>query len=48
MFEITYTVNGIESTRNVRSETEKQAIEKLLAEIPDACVVRVVGPWKLS
>lgn len=48
MFEVTYTINGVEGSKNVRCETEEQAVAKILEDMPDACIVRVVGPWKLS
>jgi hypothetical protein len=48
MYEVTYSVNGVEAFRNVRAETEEQAVAVIMDESPEACVVRITGPWKLS
>lgn len=45
MYEITYSVNGIEASRNVRAETEQQAVKVIMDENLDACIVRIAGPW---
>lgn len=48
MFEITYSVNGVEASRNVRANTETEAVAVIMDENPAACIVRITGPWKLS
>lgn len=48
MFEVTYSVNGIEVSRNVRAETEAAAIAAIMDKNPEACIVRITGPWKLQ
>jgi hypothetical protein len=48
MFEITYSVNGVEASRNVRAETQGQAVTVIMDENPEYCIVRVTGPWKLE
>ena len=45
MFEVVYSVNGVESSRNVRAETQEQAIAVIMEENPEACIVRITGPW---
>jgi hypothetical protein len=48
MFEVVYSVNGVEASRNVRAETEEQAVAVIMEEIPGACIVRSAGPWGLQ
>ena len=48
MFEITYSVNGVEASRNVRAETQEQAVALIMEENPEACIVRITGPWKVD
>lgn len=48
MYEITYSVNGIEASRNVRAETKEKAIAVIMDENPEACIVWVAGPWNLQ
>lgn len=45
MFEITYSVNGVEASRNVRAETREKAIAVIMNENPEACIIRIAGPW---
>jgi len=46
MFEITYSVNGVEASRNVRAESDTQAVAVIIDENPEACIVRIIGPWE--
>jgi hypothetical protein len=48
MYEITYSVNSVESSRNVRAETQQQAVAVIVEENPEACIVRITGPWKVD
>ena len=48
MFEITYSVNGVEASRSVRAETQEKAVAVIMDENPEACILRVTGPWKLE
>ena len=48
MFEVIYSVNGVEASRNVLAETEQQAVAVIMEEIPRACIVRSAGPWELQ
>ena len=48
MLEITYSVNGVETSRNVRAETQEQAVAVIMEENPEACIVRITGPWKVN
>jgi hypothetical protein len=48
MFEVTYSVNGVEASRNVRAQTQDNAIALIMDENPEASIVRVTGPWKLE
>ena len=48
MFEVTYSVNGVEASRNVRAETQEQAVAVIIKENPEACIVRVAGQWGLK
>jgi hypothetical protein len=48
MFEVTYSVNGVESLRNVRAETQEKAVAVIMEENPEACIVRITGPWKVD
>ena len=48
MFEVIYSVNGVEALRNVRAESQDQAVAVIMDENPEACIVRVVGPWVLQ
>jgi hypothetical protein len=48
MCEVTYSVSGVEASRNVRAETQEQAIAVIMEENPEACIVRVAGPWGLQ
>ena len=48
MFEVTYSVNGVEASRNVRAETQEQAIAVIMDENPKACIVRITGPWHIA
>ena len=45
MFEVIYSVNGVESSRNVRAETQEQAVAVIIKENPGVCIVRSAGPW---
>ena len=48
MCEVTYSVNGVEASRNVRAETQEQAVAVIMDENPGVCIVRVVGPWGMQ
>lgn len=48
MFEVTYSVHGVEASRNVRAEIQEKAIAVIMDENPEACIVRLTGPWKLE
>lgn len=48
MYEITYTVHGRENTRTIWADSREEAVAQLLEWAPEACVVRIVGPWAFS
>jgi hypothetical protein len=47
MFEVIYSVNGVEALRNVRAETQEQVVAVIMDENPEACIVRITGPWEV-
>jgi len=49
MVEITYTINGVESSRTVRAATVADAIAIFREEHGlDFCVIRTTGPWAVQ
>jgi hypothetical protein len=45
MFEVTFTINGHETQRMVRVPTPEHAEAVIADEFPEACIIRVSGPW---
>jgi hypothetical protein len=45
MFEVKFTVNGIEASRFVRVASVEDAVSVIESEFPGACIVSVFGSW---
>lgn len=49
MYEVVLTTDsGREISRNVRADSEADAIDRVEMEFPGCSIIRVVGPWAIS